>query len=584
MSGAALWACLELPALPLDVFARARMPDDTRPFAVGSGGHTPRIVLADATARDAGLRAGQLVSAALALAPDLVLRDRDPAAEAAALACVATWIAQFTPMVTLAPPVAVLADIGGSLRLFGGRQRLAALLAAGARDLGYTARLAFAPTPAAALAFARAGLVGTATPSALDAALAPLPLAHFDVDSAARELLAAAGVGTFGAAAALPRDGLARRVGPAFVRTLDRARGAIPDPRPPFVPPPRYEGRLELPAAVERTDALAFAVQRLVHELAGWLLGRGLGVTRLALTLAHERWAVGRDTPAATTVGFALAAPARDVPHLVGVLRERLARLELPAPVVALTLASAEAAPLAEPQSRPAARRRQHRRRAADRPAARAAGRTRRRLGRPARGAPARARAHRSGDTGARPARRTTGTIDRATRSRDGHVHYRRARSRHARCRRAAASSGPVRTAPAVAADRAAAVVQPARKASVGAARRPRTHRIGLVGRRRRAPRLLRRGEPYRRARVDLPRPPLRRRRRRVVPARRVRLRPARAPVPRIAPRHGADDASPAGATKAAGNANEESPVRRPVQGACVALDRPDSARTCRPA
>ncbi len=347
MSGAALWACLELPALPLDVFARARAPDDTRPFAVGSGGHTPRIVLADAAARDAGLRAGQLVSAALALAPDLVLRDRDPAAEAAALACVATWIAQFTPMVTLAPPVAVLADIGGSLRLFGGRPRLAALLAAGARDLGYTARLAFAPTPAAALAFARAGLVGTATPSALDAALAPLPLAHFDVDPAARELLAAAGVGTFGAAAALPRDGLARRVGPAFMRTLDRARGAIPDPRPPFVPPPRYEGRLELPAAVERTDALAFAVQRLVHELAGWLLGRGLGVTRLSLTLAHERWAVGRDTPAATTVGFALAAPARDVPHLVGVLRERLARLELPAPVVALTLASAEAAPLA---------------------------------------------------------------------------------------------------------------------------------------------------------------------------------------------------------------------------------------------
>jgi len=48
------------------------------------------------------------------------------------------------------------------LRLFGGRPRLAALLAAGARDLGYTARLAFAPTPAAALAFARAGLVGTA--------------------------------------------------------------------------------------------------------------------------------------------------------------------------------------------------------------------------------------------------------------------------------------------------------------------------------------------------------------------------------------------------------------------------------------
>ena len=543
MSGAALWACLELPALPLDVFARARTPDDTRPFAVGTGGHTPRIVLADAAARDAGLRAGQLVSAALALAPDLVLRDRDPAAEAAALACVATWIAQFTPMVTLAPPVAVLADIGGSLRLFGGRQRLAALLAAGARDLGYTARLAFAPTPAAALAFARAGLVGTATPSALDAALAPLPLAHFDVDPAARELLAAAGVGTFGAAAALPRDGLARRVGPAFVRTLDRARGAIPDPRPPFVPPPRYEGRLELPAAVERTDALAFAVQRLVHELAGWLLGRGLGVTRLSLTLAHERWAVGRDTPAATTVGFALAAPARDVPHLVGVLRERLARLELPAPVVALTLASAEAAPLASRNlgllpgednavgvpliDRLRARlgeravawvvpRAEHRPERAHTEAATPAS------------APAAAPAVRECRRDRRHATRTASDpISRAPRQRGGHG----GECSRLRFRRTDAAAGPVRAAPAVAADRAAAAVQPARKASVGAARRPGAHRIGLVGRRRRAPRLLRRGEPHRRARVDLPRPPLRRRRRRVVPARRVRVRPGSAMI-----------------------------------------------------
>ena len=530
MSDGALWACLELPALPLDVFARARAPDDTRPFAVGSGGHTPRIVLADATARDAGLRAGQLVSAALALAPDLVLRDRDPAAEAAALACVATWIAQFTPMVTLAPPVAVLADIGGSLRLFGGRARLAALLAAGARDLGYTARLAFAPTPAAALAFARAGLVGTATPSTLDAALAPLPLAHFDVDPAARELLAAAGVATFGAAAALPRDGLARRAGPAFMRTLDRARGAISDPRLPFVPPPRYEGRrLELPAAVERTDALAFAVQRLVHELAGWLLGRGLGVTRLSLTLAHERWAIGRDTPAATTVGFALAAPARDVPHLVGVLRERLARLELPAPVVALTLASAEAAPLAGrnlgllPGEDNAV-------------GVPLIDRLRARLGERAVAwvfLRAEHRPERAHTEAATPASAPAAEGDRHDRHdrphaypRDGHDEG-HARSRHARSRRAAASPGPVRTASAVAADRAAAAVQPARKASVGAARRTGAHRVGLVGRRRRAPRLLRRGKPHRRARVDLPRPPLRRRRRRVVPARRVRLRPA---------------------------------------------------------
>ena len=49
----------------------------------------------------------------------------------------------------------------------------------------------------------------------------------------------------------------------------------------------------------------------------------------------------------ATVVPFALGAPARTPSHLIAVLRERLARVTLPAPVEAITLASDETAPLA---------------------------------------------------------------------------------------------------------------------------------------------------------------------------------------------------------------------------------------------
>ena len=98
---------------------------------------------------------------------------------------------------------------------------------------------------------------------------------------------------------------------------------------------------------MESVEALAFAVNRLVDELAGWLLGRGRGVVAMTLTLAHERLpAIRAGTPDTTTVRFALAAPAREPAHLVAVLRERLARVELPAPVVAIALASEETAPL----------------------------------------------------------------------------------------------------------------------------------------------------------------------------------------------------------------------------------------------
>ncbi len=354
-----LWACLRLPSLSLDVFTRALGPADAaRAFAVTTGGHYPRVVVANAAADAAAVVPGQLVSATLALAPDIALRDRDPELEAAALARVAAWATQFTPAVSLAPPDAVLAEIGGSLRLFGGLSRLAAELARGARELGYATRLALAPTPLAALAFARDESAERATagrslrngdggPRALLAALAPLPLAHLDLAPEAVATLAAAGVTTFGQACALPRDALARRMGADFVATLDRARGLVPDPRLPFVPPPRYEGRLELPAPVADVEALAFAANRLVHELAGWLTGRGLGVLELALSLAHERYVGVKTGIPATAVRVALAAPSREPAHLITVLRERLARIELPAVVEAVALTSGLTAPLA---------------------------------------------------------------------------------------------------------------------------------------------------------------------------------------------------------------------------------------------
>jgi protein ImuB len=365
-----LWYCLLLPSLPLDVFARAQSPDDPRPLAVTTGGHYPRIVSANAAAGAAGIVPDQLVSAALALAPEVVLRDRDPAAEATALASFAAWVTQFTPMVSLSPPDALVAEISGSLRLFGGLPRLAARLAQGARDLGYTVRPAQAPTPAAALMFARArndaakareGAPSDAGKSAVQQAnrqgsferisfadaLARLPLAYLDVAPDILATLAGAGITSFGEACALPRDGLARRVGGDFVIELDRVRGLAADPRLPFVPPPVYQGALTLPAPVDDVEALAFATNRLVHELAGWLQGRGLGVSEIALSLAHERYVGLRTGVPATAVRFALAAPAREPAHLVAVLRERLARVVLPAPVEAIALASVATAPLA---------------------------------------------------------------------------------------------------------------------------------------------------------------------------------------------------------------------------------------------
>jgi len=172
----------------------------------------------------------------------------------------------------------------------------------------------------------------------------PLALLDFDADTLAT--LKAAGITTFGDAHALPRAGLARRFDQRVVDTLDRAVGRAPDPRDPYLPPPHFERRLPLPAPVDSADALQFAVNRLVGDFADWLLARGLGALRMSLTLVHERYMRERGT-APTLAAFALGAPARAPAHLNAVLRERLARVVLPAPVEAIVLASDETAPLA---------------------------------------------------------------------------------------------------------------------------------------------------------------------------------------------------------------------------------------------
>ena len=343
-----LWMAVRFPALALEVFSRARAQDDARPFVVDSGGRVPRLVAVDKAAREAGLREGMLLSAAYPLAPGLMRQPRDLAAEEAALEQLATHVLAFTPMVSLEAPEALVASIGGSLRLFGGREVLLEAIASRLASTGFTARFGVAPTPLAALALADAG-VGRPVVSldALGPALAPLALEHFGLGAESLATLSSAGIRSFGEARKLPRSGLARRLGPALVALLDRCLGRSDDPRLPFLPPPRFASRLELVSAVENVEALSFALQRLVGDLAGWLGARGLGVRVMDLALCHEHALVRRLDSPLTEARFALAAPSRTPAHLMHVLRERLSRIELPAPVAALALASSEVAPLA---------------------------------------------------------------------------------------------------------------------------------------------------------------------------------------------------------------------------------------------
>ena len=329
-----LWVALELPALPLQIVERAGASRD--PLVISEGtSQRPLVACANEAARAAGIREGQAVAAAKALAGELRAITRDPGSERETLERLAAWATQFTPMVSVDGQGIVL-EIEACLRLFAGHAKLTAAIRRGIHDLGYHATLGIAPTPLAARLFARAEARGLQVRSCLKLAdlherVADLPLFILDWPEKTLAHLTDLGVLRLRDMLALPFEGIARRFGREIVASLDRLMGRLADPRVPYAPPPRFRSRLELPAEAEGVEALLFPLRRMLVEFEGSMRGRGAGAQRLSLLLEHGR-------KARTRVELDFASPERETDFILSIAREKLGRLSLPAPTIAMDL------------------------------------------------------------------------------------------------------------------------------------------------------------------------------------------------------------------------------------------------------
>jgi protein ImuB len=329
-----LWFALELPSLPLQIVERAGAASD--PLVISEGAaQRPTVACVNAAAHAAGIREGQAVAAAKALAGNLRALPRDASAELDALQRLAAWAGQFTPM-SCVDAQGVALEVESCLKLFDGHAKLAAAIRRGVREMGFHATLGIAPTPLAARLFARAEAHGLQVRSCLAVAdlrerLADLPLFLLEWDGKILARLTDLGVVRLRDLLELPGEGVARRFGAETLLCLDRLMGRVADPREPYAPPPRFRARLELPAEAESVEALLFPLRRMLVEFEGSLRGRGAGVQRLALSLEHVR-------RKRTRLELEFSSPEREADFILSIAREKLGRLTLAAPTVALEM------------------------------------------------------------------------------------------------------------------------------------------------------------------------------------------------------------------------------------------------------
>jgi protein ImuB len=268
------------------------------------------------------------------------LLPRNTARERELLVGLADRLGEFSSEVHTSGDLVLLMEIGRSLTLFGGLGRLIQCLSdrlAHAPDYQY----ALAPVPMAAMLCARSGYrVHIDFPEHIRSILGDIPVIHFEHDPRTRNLLSSVGIHVMRDLFRLPRQGLARRFGSAFVRKLDRLLGTEPDILPRHASRKRFHALLHLEEESTNVDEILFNARVLLEDLEQQLLRSNSAVRHLRWTINAHR-AQGQ---LVLTTGF--ARPVWRADTIEELLRLRLASIILATPVRTLSLESEDFMPL----------------------------------------------------------------------------------------------------------------------------------------------------------------------------------------------------------------------------------------------
>ncbi|MBY0508448.1 MAG: hypothetical protein K2X03_31345 [Bryobacteraceae bacterium] len=211
------------------------------------------------------------------------ISNPEPAAQIALFALAQ----QFSPLVEMPTPATALFAIGALRRLMGAPPQIASEMARRAQERRLHGSIAIAANPDTAVIAARhlAGI--TVIPAGQEIQrLGHLPVNALPANANTLDVLQRWGVRTVEEFCALPRTGIAERLGPEGLRLLAIARGEVHRPIQPQAATVSYEEHFALEHPVDLLEPLLFLLARLLNELCERLRQHSRATTEVRVALA----------------------------------------------------------------------------------------------------------------------------------------------------------------------------------------------------------------------------------------------------------------------------------------------------------
>ena len=234
-----LWVAVSFPFLPLEALGKTTQQQPTAVYA--QRGQIHIIITSNPLAQKSGIRSGMTLTAAQVLNPALQIVPQDVSAETDWLARLALLAGRWTPVVSIVGDNLLL-ELSGSTRLFGGVNQLLGKIRSGLAFEAQSPCVSAMPTAASALLCVHNGKsLCVATKEGIHAAIRDLPASAIVAGAKKQRALKQYGISTVGDLLRLPRDGLARRLGPDLVHQLDKLLGKQADPQAAITPSPVFQ-------------------------------------------------------------------------------------------------------------------------------------------------------------------------------------------------------------------------------------------------------------------------------------------------------------------------------------------------------